>query len=226
MSPKILFVLENFFPAHRAGTETYVLNLAKGLIEKGWQVSVAIASIGKDSEKYEYEGILVYALSVPAKIGPKEMNGLQPPSNANEFRETLKRVQPEIVHFHSFSRSFTHYHLKAANESDAKVVFTAHLGGIFCARGDMQKFGMNRCNGKISKLTCAACYASQKHGKIKSYMGALATFLPIKNKRPALNLIPNKIQSMQYLSKYANCSIAIAAWIADVYKTFCTCTPC
>jgi hypothetical protein len=31
----ILFVLENFYPNYRAGTESYVLNLAKGLSRDG-----------------------------------------------------------------------------------------------------------------------------------------------------------------------------------------------
>ena len=218
---KITFILENFYPTHRAGTETYVLNLAKGLIEQNWSVSVIIATIRKESYNYEYEDIQVFALNVPEIISTAELNGLKNPSNLNSFKKTIYKLSPDIIHLHSFSRSYTHFHLKAAYEFGAKVFFTAHLGGIFCARGDLQLFGKKQCDAKIKTFRCSACFASLKHSKIKSYAGAIVASTlsktPLIFKLPSLNIIPNKLESMSFLRKYTHKCIAIAYWIEKAY---------
>lgn len=215
---KITYILENFYPAHRAGTETYVLNLAKGMIGNGWQVTVIIASVGKPSEQYAYEGMKVYALSVPQRVSTAELNGLQTPSNMPEFQQTLQQIKPHVVHFHSFSRSFTHQHLKAAFEQGAKTIFTAHIGSIFCVRNDFQLFGQTQCNGKVTNYRCSACYASQKHNIAKAHIGALAAQISVlRQRKPALNLAGNKQQSMHYLQKYSHHNIAIARWIQKAF---------
>jgi len=218
----ILFVLENFFPYHKAGTETYVYNLAKGLQKQGFIVSIAIAAVGKESTNYIYNKIVVYQLSVPEKVSVEELNGLKKPSNLGEFTELLHKLKPDIVHFHSFSRSFTHFHLKAAFDFGCKTIFTAHLSGIFCARGDLRLFGKKQCDGKIEVFRCSACYASVKHSKFKSFAGATAaSFISKTNlisKVPSFNLIANKKQSMEYLANYAHKCIAIAFWIEKAFK--------
>ncbi|MCF6241605.1 MAG: glycosyltransferase family 4 protein [Bacteroidales bacterium] len=219
MSEHICFVLENFYPDFRAGTETYVLNLAKGLLAKNWQVSVIIAAVGKKSFQYKYEGINIYALSVPDKISPAELNGLKKPSNLTEFQEKIAEIKPDIVHFHSFSRSFMHFHLKSAFNYGAIVFFTAHLGGIFCARGDLLYLGKKQCDAKIRQFRCSVCFAFQKYNLPKSFLGATFSFIPyLRKKRPALNIIPNKLLAMQYLSEYTHRCISIAQWIDKIFK--------
>jgi glycosyltransferase involved in cell wall biosynthesis len=214
----IVFVLENFYPDYRAGTESYVLNLAKGLLRNGWKVSIIVAAVGKESQKYFFDQIQVNALSVPSKISVAQLNGLKEPSNLKEFKELLGQEQPQIVHFHSFSRSFTHQHLKVAHNMGAKVFFTAHLGGIFCARGDLQLFGKKLCNAHIGRFRCAACFASQKSGLLKSYIGASASLIKLSVKKyPALNMLTNKLQSMHYLAKFVHQNIAIAQWIEKAF---------
>jgi len=218
----IIFVLENFYPKHRAGTETYVLNLARYFIQKNWNVYVFIAAVGKKSYSYTFESIQVQALSVPQNITTKELNGLANPSNLKEFKYKIDEIKPDIIHFHSFSRSFTHPHLKMAHQSGAKVFFTAHLGGIFCARGDLQLFGKSTCDAKIKTIRCSACYASQKHNKMMVFLGAMASLIisktPLKYQFPSLNLIANKKQSMIYLKKYIHTNIAIAQWIKKAFE--------
>jgi len=218
----IIFVLENFYPDHRAGTETYVYNLAKGLQKLNYKVAIIIAAVGKNANNYIYNEIPIYALSVPLKISVHELNGLQNPSNLTEFTELIKALKPDLVHFHSFSRSFTHFHIKTAFELGCKTIFTAHLGGIFCARGDLRLFGKTQCDGKIQAFRCSACYASVKHSKFKSFAGAAAASLISKtnliSKVPSFNLIANKKQSMEYLANYTHKCIAIAFWIEKAFK--------
>lgn len=217
--PSILFALESFFPTHRAGTETYVLNLAKGLMRKGWKAVVVRAIVGEDSYRYVYEGIEVYALSVPEKIMTEELNGLVAPHNLVEFQSILSQVQPDLVHFHSFSRSFGHQHLKTTYDFGVKTVFTAHLGGIFCVRGDFQLFGEQLCDGQVRPFRCSACYGVQKYAVPKAYAGAVAAqFAWVRRKKPALNLVVHKKESLQYLKNYCHQNIAIALWLKKAYE--------
>ncbi len=218
---KITFILENFYPAHRAGTETYVLNLAKGLLSREWEVSVIIAAVGKESHNYEYEGIKIFALSVPNKISTQELNGLKNPSNLITFKNIINQLSSNIIHFHSFSRSFTHFHLKEAYNFGAKVFFTAHLGGIFCVRGDLLLHGKRTCNAKVQQLRCTTCYAKQKYSNTKALLGGWATLLlsntPFITQKPSLNLVSNKKMSLEYLQKYTHQCVAIANWIEAAY---------
>ena len=217
----ITFVLESFYPTHRAGTETYVLNLALGLLEQGWQVSVIVAAVGSKSSTANYKGVTVYALSVPTKISTHELNGLTEPSNLIEFKALLHKIAPEIVHFHSFSRSFSHPHIKAAHRHGAKIFFTAHLGNAFCARNDLLLYGKKQCNAKIEVFRCTACFASVKHNKTMQIVGGLAAnvlpYTALRKKLPALNLIHNKLRNLYALRNYVHTNIAIAKWIKKAY---------
>jgi glycosyltransferase involved in cell wall biosynthesis len=86
----------------------------------------------------------------------------------------------------------------------------------------LQLFGKKQCNAQIKTIRCSACYASQRNNLFKSFSGAiLASVLPqspLKNKLPALNLIPNKKHSMHYLAQYTHQCIAIAHWIENAFK--------
>jgi hypothetical protein len=80
----ILFTLESFFPAHRAGTEVYVLNLCHYFKSKGWAVSVLITTI-EDAKDYEYEGIPVYTFTIPKKPNAKQLNNIIKPTISEKF---------------------------------------------------------------------------------------------------------------------------------------------
>jgi glycosyltransferase involved in cell wall biosynthesis len=70
------------------------------------------------------------------------------------------------------------------------------------------------CDGKIKTIRCSVCFASQKYSLVESVAGGIITTLkPVRKKYPALNFIPNKKQSMKYLSEYVHTNIAIAKWI-------------
>ena len=225
MPQHIVFALSSFYPDHRAGTETYVLNLSKELIKAGYQVSVITPAVGKTSSKYTYEGISVYTFSVPLKVSTRELNGLVKPSGLDEFRQLLKQLKPDIFHLHSLSRSMHAVHVKIADELGIKTFFTAHLGSIFCVKGDLMLFGKEQCNGMVIKQRCLACFIHEKK-KFSATKSRLAAWFinrfivksPLIKKIPALNIVSNKINQLQLLKNHSDLNIAIAPWLESVFR--------
>ena len=112
----ILFALEGFFPTHKAGTEIYVLNLSKYLLEKGWSVYVIKPTTAAETN-YMYENINVLTFPVPKLPDVRELNGLKSPSGIKYFIEIVQKIKPDIVHFHSLGRAITGSHLEAVKKN-------------------------------------------------------------------------------------------------------------
>lgn len=221
---KVLFALSSFYPDHRAGTETYVLNLSKELINLGYCVSIIIPDVGKISDTYNYEGIWVYTFSVPKKVSTKELNGLEKPSGIEEFKQLLQQIKPDIFHLHSLSRSVHAQHLKLVAELGIKTVFSAHLGGNFCARGDLLLYGKQPCNGFVKKERCLACFINMQKNIIKpvsislSYIINSSIFKPLLIKKfPAFRIIDYKLEQLGLLKNFSNKFVAIASWLKQIY---------
>ena len=218
----ILMVLENYLPDIVAGTERYVHNLASGLVQSGVRVAILRASVGGVYREYEVDGLSVYALPVPERVSTAEMNGLRRPSSAALFRDALKRLNPDIVHFHSFSRSVTPYHLKMAHEHGTATVFTAHVAGVFCARADFRLMGEKPCNGLVRLVRCTECYMRYR-GRVRwvpilSRLLTMLTYTPLRRFRPALNIVKYHQKRTASLLRYADRVIAIAPWMREVYR--------
>lgn len=220
----IAFVLETFYPIHRAGTENYVYNLAKKLIENNHKVSVVIANVGKQTEYYNFEEIKVYALEVPQKISTAELNGLKEPSNLKEFSTLLQQLQPDLVHFHSLSRSMHAEHIKVAKQLGMKTVFTAHLGGNFCVNGDFLYLQKDNCNLVINKSKCLWCFIKKNKktnivfSKLFSIIINILLNTPLKKKFSSLNIVKNKVYQLELIKKYSDTNIAIAPWIKKCFE--------
>ena len=131
------FTLESFFPSHRAGTEVYVLNLCRYFKINGWDVGVLITTKEQQSD-YKFEEIDIYTFNIPEEPDVRELNGLIAPRGMDSFLIRVKEFCPDVIHFHSFGRAINSFHLKAVHELGIKTVFTPHLGGQFCIKGDMR----------------------------------------------------------------------------------------
>lgn len=220
---KALFALASFYPEHRAGTETYVLNLSIELKKLGYDVFILTPSVGKPSEFYMYQDIGVYTFSVPLKVSVKEMNGLEKPSGIDEFKKLLKEIKPDIFHLHSLSRSLHAEHLKIAAEMGIKTVFTAHLGGSFCVNGDLQLFGKKQCEGHAKSQLCLACFINRSY-KFNDFVSKLLAFSinvgivnsPLVKLLPAHNHVKYKVTQIDLLKKYCSIHISLANWLKEV----------
>jgi glycosyltransferase involved in cell wall biosynthesis len=177
---RILFVLESFFPHHRAGTEVYVLNLCRYFYDKGWDVGVLISTTSHISD-YDYEGIKVLTFPIPEAAIAKELNGIIPPRGIDAFIGRVKEFCPDIVHFHSFGRAINSFHLMAVKKMGIKTAFTPHLGSFFCIKGDLLLNGKSNCDGFVSESRCLNClFRSQGKGKLISALMACAVITATK----------------------------------------------
>ena len=220
---KIILAIENFPPQTFAGTEIYVLNLARYLRQKNHSVSIVIPH--SESGEYEYEGFKVYKYKISSKSTADELNGFIPPVGIDEFESILNKLEPDLVHFHSFNRVMNSWHFKAAKQMGTRIVFTTHVAGLFCMRGDLCYKGKVICDGKIRSHRCMACYVHQKIGyPILSELLALGfnfpnLFLPwLRNFKPFLYSVRKKKEDLKRIDRYTDKIISISKWMLDTYK--------
>lgn len=217
---KLLFVLESFFPTHRAGTEIYVLNLCRYFLGKGYKVDVLISTTTETGD-YEYEGIPVYTFKVPPKPIAKELNGIIAPCGIGHFIERVKALKPDLVHFHSFGRAINGYHLQAVKALGIKTAFTPHLATFFCPKGDLRFKNKANCKTKTTELDCNICLLHSKSnliGKSPFLLGwliFLITKLPLSkvNRFAALYQSIHRKNEINKVKKNADLVFALLPWM-------------
>lgn len=217
---KIAQVIEGFFPNKKAGTEIYVLNLCKFLLNKGWEVYVVVPTT-VDLKPYIYEGILVYTFNVPDVPDIKELNGLIPPKGIENFIEIIKLINPDIVHFQSFGRSINSYSIKAIKKFGFKTAFTLHLAYFFCTKGDLRYHNKINCIYKNSQLRCNNCLMFE-YGKKPFWIWGLLLYLitniPSTNKMLPSAFFRNRHRSREInrVKKYSDITFSLLPWINDL----------
>lgn len=217
----ILFVLEGFFPYQKAGTEVYVLQLAKYLLEKGYEVSVLI-SRSEEVSDYVFEEIPVFTFKIPEKPIAEELNGLIPPRGIEAFLQKVSDIGPDLVHFHSLGRAINSYQIKAVKELGYKTVFTAHLGSNICIKGDFKKFNEEICSGEVIPVTCLACQmhargAGKNMARWASKLIHLGTRLNKKSLPSSFYQAMHRKNELQRVKKYSDVIIAISEWIEEAF---------
>lgn len=219
---KVVHVLESFFPFSCAGTEQYVLQLSKLLQKMGIDAYVISTFIEKTPpDMYDYSGIPVYRFSSDETATKKELAGLKASSNLTAFIGVLKSINPEIVHFHTFNRKINFYHLIAAKQAGYRTVFTSHLAGIFCLKGDLQLFNSNPCDGDVKPLRCFACFLHSKGIPIIfTKLISIISLSPAKIKKliPVLNIVFYRKTEFAALNSNCDAIIALSPWIQNTYK--------
>lgn len=223
MTFKIIFALNAFFPENHAGTEVYVLQLARYLRRGGYVVNFVIPSI--ESGEYEYDGFEVYKYRVATKSSNAELNSLISPVGIDEFASVLDKVKPDLVHFHSFNRVTNVWHIRRAQQMGTRIVFTTHVAGLFCMRGDLFYKGMTLCDGKIRLHRCMACYMHHKisHVALSEFIAlavnvSLLLFPWIKNFKPFFYAVRKKKKDLELISKKTDKIISIAKWMVETYR--------
>ena len=220
---KICYILSGFFPDNKAGTEIYVKNLAKALPDGTFDVSILIPSMDVETE-YEYEGLKVYTFLEEAVPGKKVFVGLADPPGLKSFTRRLIQISPEIAHFHTNNRIINSRHMNVARKLGMKIVFTAHLSGIFCHRGDLQYMAKEQCDGVVRELKCTSCVLhANGMGEKKAILTSGLVYLynrlgMSKLFMSGFYLIRNKKKELQRMNHHCHSIIAISEWIENTYK--------
>lgn len=161
---KIIHCLIHYFPFHMAGTEVYTHTLATLQKKDGLEVSVITPFIdhlspGNIQEHYVYDGIDVYQFIETGNPSDTDLyTGQKAPEGIGNFISLLKKLQPDIVHFHeiNISNSFCMEHVKAAKQYGAKVFYTMHLSALTCYTNVLVR-NKKPCGGRLITGTCTAC---------------------------------------------------------------------
>ena len=153
---KIIHVPHNYYPDPVGGSEIYVDNLSRILIDYG--VSSTIIAPADDNYTYEHNGIEVRRFKVSS--GNDDCHNLYKLAKDLEhsgFEDCVLSIKPDIIHLHSSILSFANTVINTAARNRIPVIFTYHTPILTCMRGTLLKFGKNACDGRIDIDTCSAC---------------------------------------------------------------------
>ncbi len=191
-------------PRYIAGTEVYTHSLAKLQQDAGHQVSIITPHIehyapGKIQDYYQYDGIDVYQFLETANPANREFySGNRKPLGLNNFFELIKKLQPDVVHFHELNRSIgiTIEHLKLARQIASKIFITMHLSFYTCNTNRLVKKN-KLCSGQIIELDCSACTYNSIY-KFPNLLAALMANFSVVMNRTGISsrLMPGKFTTL------------------------------
>jgi glycosyltransferase involved in cell wall biosynthesis len=162
---KIAFVLNHFLPIHIAGTEIYTWALCKELIEKNIEVVVIIPNFNSEPvQEYYFEEIKV--INFPANVNQDKQTimGFKKPEGLSDFKNILEKCNPDIVHFHEYSRGsgIGIEHLKIAKKLNKEIVSTFHISEYSCQTNELIYKARKLCDGLIKINKCSKCYLHKR----------------------------------------------------------------
>lgn len=147
------------------GTENYLSYLAEKLVIEGH--NVLVISQGNDSQGSKISVELQKDLHYTLELLPREFYN----RNEIKLKETAKNLskiinliegfKPDVIHFHTLSTFFHVNHIQAIRKKyNGKMIFTSHIPGHLCMRGDMIRNGKSICDGIIG-VNCIMCSFSK-----------------------------------------------------------------
>lgn len=159
---RIIIISEYNLATSIGGTETYVELLIRGLVESG--NTVILITQGKKSkpssiEKVIHMGYTCYYLPI-RNYAEKEIKQEVVSSTWPEIKAILTEEQPDIVHVHTLSTFFNKNHLILCKGEGHNLLFTSHIAGHFCSRGDLVRYGLYPCDGIVG-VKCMSCLFSK-----------------------------------------------------------------
>lgn len=169
---RILFAAHQFFPEHRAGTETLTLGLARTFRGRGHETMVFAAKRSApftdlqpgETEDYVVEGVPVRRIGRPEESlsRPYRLN-YDNPRMAEGMGEVVRSFRPDVVHF---------LHLQGLSASVIPVVkeqfglpalYTATDFWAVCPVVDLRRHDGVLCEGP-DPAHCPRCLASRQPG--------------------------------------------------------------
>ena len=162
---KILQVSCSYFPNKIGGTEGYVHNLSQELTKRGHKVFINYIDVfceenGPEikTKEYAFEGLPVFVIEKNVfSLKTAELYFNYSESSQVSFTDYLKKIQPDIVHFHHLSPTDVTMQMQAAKKMRLPIIFTYHTPMMTCAHTDMLYLGKKVCDGKLEYKKCLAC---------------------------------------------------------------------
>ena len=168
---KVLLVVHQFFPKYYYGTETYTLQLAKGLIGLGHDVVIFSGDpqlpVPSETEvgSIDFEGLRVYNIgSAPCRLETFRSSYCRPEVEPI-FKKVLKMECPNIVHFTHLAHLGSNLIASAKSQGLLCVMSFTDFYGV-CWAGNMMRVDRVACSGPgKGSLNCVADHLLQ-HGPV------------------------------------------------------------
>lgn len=168
---RVLLAAHQFFPEHRAGTETLTLGLARALAERGHDTAVFAAKRSTpasdlepgETEDYEFEGVPVHRVGRPRESASRSYRlNYDNPLMARRFSEYLRQTRPDVVHF-THLQGLSAGVIPAVKELGIPAVYTATDFWTICPVVDLLRHDGALCTGP-DDAHCPRCVASRQPG--------------------------------------------------------------
>ncbi|WP_179415177.1 glycosyltransferase [Mucilaginibacter sp. E4BP6] len=212
---RVLLVTDYFYPQSSGGTEKYVYELAQALRVDG--IDVIILTISYSSASYQYDQFDVHTIPPNTDNSKTVIAGVIPANNLQSFINKLSELKANVVHFHTLTTSISTYHYQAAKQTGAKVIFTSHIPGNTCLRGDLMRYGKEICDGKVRLNTCLSCYLNAR-GLPKSISPISAKIMRVLKQPPLLSQASSiKKDHLEKIKTVCSTIVTMSNWQQDVF---------
>ncbi|NTW29258.1 MAG: glycosyltransferase family 4 protein [Coriobacteriia bacterium] len=225
-----ILLLSQFYPPVIGGVEIHVRALARGLVARGHQVTVAtLADSVLPSDELD-DGVQIHRLQGTAqRITPlftTERHHAPPvpdPEIVLALRRLVGKYSPDIVHAHNWlGRSF----VPIRRSSHARYVVTLHDCGRTCAQGRMMYCGESLCAGPDLRrcLRCVRhCYGAAKGPvtllgnrlMLRSEIAATDLFIPVSTAVARANRLAENGVRYEVVPNFAEDSQLLPSIAAD-----------
>ena len=230
---KIALGVGYYYPDSIGGTEKYVHDLTIYLLQQGIEVFIIAPSFERYNEQnqnYHYthqdkqnleNSYEVYRFGVPKELTHEEITDKVICRGHENFEKLLMELKPDIFHLHTLSTPLNYRHLKIAKEKGIKTLFTAHIPGVICPKGDFIKYPKKVCDGKLTHSNCGYCHAQWRHKNkaVAEITGKLAqsSFAStlLEKKIPQFSVVSQKKNTLRELEKNTTYIIAVCQWLYD-----------
>jgi glycosyltransferase involved in cell wall biosynthesis len=186
-----ILLIAGFYPPVVGGVEIHVQALARGLVARGHEVTVATLATRDNppGDRFD-EGVRVRALQgTIQRIGPlftterRHAIPLADPEVVRGLRRLAAEFQPDIVHAHNWlGRSY----VPLRREVGVPYLVSLHDSGRICTQGRMMYRGAELCTGP-SSVRCLSCCAVQ-FGALKGTATYAGNRLARKSEARAVDL--------------------------------------
>jgi len=156
---RVLKVIHGFPPDYMAGSEVYSYHFVKELINQDIDVSVftRVENEFDDNHKiYDetFENINIRRINKPKRDYLYKDKFFDDKTD-EVFKEYLKKINPDIVHFGHLSHLSTNL-INIVKAAKIPIVFTIHDFWMFCVKGQMINQSHEICKGP-SVANCTKC---------------------------------------------------------------------
>lgn len=154
---KVILTVHQFLPAFYAGTEILTYETAKELKRRGHHVEIwtgfpadRLTASDRPIANYEYDGLPVHVYNhnyqIPALRKRAIRSEYDNPLFAKYFREYVRKVKPDIVHFFHLSR-LSSSPVEVCLQNNVPTVFTPTDFWIICIHSQLRLADNQLCRG-------------------------------------------------------------------------------